>query len=129
MDKLSSEIVHLSRILEKQIPKGYHEIATEYVRQNIVSAVSKTILVILLLMIVIIGTRILIEAYKNKSKSRLFSDSHFYENECKLNSLGIALIIASGFCLVFALFELPDIRTAIQHAVAPNYYLIKSFIK
>lgn len=31
--------------------------------------------------------------------------------------------------LIIFVAALFDIKTAIQHAVAPNYYLIKSFIK
>ncbi|WDT64723.1 hypothetical protein NV391_06910 [Companilactobacillus crustorum] len=129
MNNLSNEIVHLSKVLEKQIPKGYHEIVAEYVRQNITGAIYDLLVMAFCILVVYFIIRTIKNANQNKK------DSMFFENydDPDISMLGIiavpvVVIIGIAVLIIFVSAFL-DIRTAIQHAVAPNYYLIKSFIK
>ncbi|MQS97028.1 hypothetical protein [Companilactobacillus halodurans] len=129
MNNLSNEIVHLSKVLEKQIPKGYHEIAAEYVRQNITGAIYDLLVMAFCILVVYFIIRTIKNANQNKK------DSMFFENydDPDISMLGIiavpvVVIIGIAILIIFVSAFL-DIRTAIQQAVAPNYYLIKSFIK
>lgn len=126
MSNLSNEIVHLSKILEKQIPKGYHEIATEYVRQNIAGAIYDLLAMVLCILVVYFIIRTAIKAYRNKKNSMFFEKNNWTDPD--LNALGAAIVISFVTLFIF-IGTFLDIQTAIQHAVAPNYYLIKSFIK
>ena len=129
MNNLSNEIVHLSKVLEKQIPKGYHEIVAEYVRQNITGAIYDLLVMVFCILVVYFIIRTIKNANQNKK------DSMFFENydDPDISMLGIiavpvVVIIGIAVLIIFVSAFL-DIRTAIQQAVAPNYYLIKSFIK
>lgn len=129
MNNLSNEIVHLSKVLEKQIPKGYHEIVAEYVRQNITGAIYDLLVMAFCILVVYFIIRTIKNANQNKK------DSMFFENydDPDISMLGIiavpvVVIIGIAVLIIFVSAFL-DIRTAIQQAVAPNYYLIKSFIK
>lgn len=129
MNNLSNEIVHLSKVLEKQIPKGYHEIVAEYVRQNITGAIYD----LLVMAFCILAVYFIIRTIKNANQNK--KDSMFFENydDPDISMLGIiavpvVVIIGIAILIIFVSAFL-DIRTAIQQAVAPNYYLIKSFIK
>ena len=125
MNNLSNEIVHLSKVLEKQIPKGYHEIVTEYVRQNIVNGTYKVLEAIVCAFAFYLMIKFLLRLINNK-------DSFYYENS-EVSLPGISLFAGIVFLgiVLFILFitDLEDAAGNIQHAVAPNYYLIKSFIK
>lgn len=131
MSNLSNEIVRLSKILEKQIPKGYHEIVTEYVRQNIAGAIYDLLTIAICLLIVYFIARTAIKASKNKEDSLFFEKNNW--TDPYLNVIGMLATFAGGvICfvtLVVLIVAFLDIQTSIQHAVAPNYYLIKSFIK
>lgn len=130
MNNLSNEIVHLSKVLEKQIPKGYHEIVTEYVRQNIASALYDLLAIVICLLVAYFIIRIAARAVQDKEGS-VFFDSGYSEPD--LSSFGAvavfgAVLVSIAILIIFIAAFL-NVQTAIQHAVAPNYYLIKSFIK
>lgn len=48
VDKLTDTLIHIEHVLEKNIPKGYHEIVQEYVNQNIVTAVVSIVALIVI---------------------------------------------------------------------------------
>lgn len=129
MNNLSNEIVHLSKILEKQIPKGYHELVIEYMRQNIVGAIYD----LLVMAFCILAVYFIIRTIKNANQNK--KDSMFFENydDPDISMLGIIavpVVVIIGIAMVITfIVAFLNIQTAIQHAVAPNYYLIKSFIK
>lgn len=130
MNNLSNEIVHLSKILEKQIPKGYHEIVTEYMRQNIAGALYDLLTIAICLLVAYFVIKTAIKANQDKENSVFYEDGY---SDPDLSGFGfLAVIIAAVICaaiLIIFIAAFLDVQTAIQHAVAPNYYLIKSFIK
>lgn len=122
MNNLSNEIVHLSKVLEKQIPKGYHELVIEYVRQNIVNGVGNFLLALFLLGIVIAFIKVVIKNYLSGEEGFFFDEDHD-----ETLALLICMIAAIGLSIcAIAFFK--NSFTDLQHVVAPNYYL-KSFIK
>lgn len=129
MNNLSNEIIRLSKILEKQIPKGYHELVIEYVRQNIVGSIYD----LLVMAFCILTVYFIIRTIKNANQNK--KDSMFFENydDPDISMLGIIavpVVVIIGIAMVITfIVAFLNIRTAIQQAAAPNYYLIKSFIK
>ena len=131
MNNLSNEIIHLSKVLEQQIPKGYHEIMAEYVRQNIAGAIYDLLTIAICITIVFLIVKTVLKSTNNKENSIFFEND--YSTNPDINGLGfsavIGAVIVSAIMLIVLVAAFLDIQTAIQHAVAPNYYLIKSFIK
>jgi len=125
LNNLSNEIMHLSKVLEKQIPKGYHEIVTEYVRKSMVSGTYKVLEAIACIFLLYFIIKFLLRSIHNK-------DGFYYE-DYEVSLPGVALFAGTvflGIILVVLFFtDLEGVATNFQHAVAPNYYLIKSFIK
>lgn len=130
-NNLSNEIVRLSKILEKQIPKGYHEIVMEYVRQNVVNIAYETTLLVVGIVILILSIKLLFKSFSDKENSALYylGRATYGGESYQMSGLGIVVTIACFISLAVIVSLLITIPTAIQHAVAPNYYLIKSFIK
>lgn len=133
MSNLSNEIVRLSKVLEKQIPKGYHELVIEYVRQNVVGAIYDLITIFLCLIIGYFIVKEVFKSYRNKETSLFFEPIRFNGTSYVLNTigdvaLGVAIIVGIIITILF-LCSFINVLTSIQHAVAPNYYLIKSVIK
>lgn len=125
MNNLSNEIVHLSKVLEKQIPKGYHEIVTEYVRQNIVNGIFDVLEAMVVIFVLYLLIKVFVRSINNKE------GFYYYEYEISLSGIFMNVGVATlSIILVFAFFyDLEHAAGSIQHAVAPNYYLIRSFIK
>jgi len=122
----ADEIAHISKVLEKNIPKGYHQLVTEYVRQSVVSAVGNLLLMFFLLGIVISFITIVLKSYYEHHKNMIFED---YGD---LTDAGAMIVGIGGFLsmilFIVVIFAFTSMFTEIEHAVAPNYYLIKSFL-
>lgn len=129
MNNLSNEIVHLSKVLEKQIPKGYHEIVAEYVRQNITGAIYDLLVMTFCILVVYFIIRTIKNANQNK-KDSMFFENYDDPDISMLGIIAVPVVVIIGIAMVITfIVAFLNIRTAIQQAVAPNYYLIKSFIK
>lgn len=126
MNNLANEIAHISKVLEKNIPKGYHQLVTEYVRQSVVSAVGNLLLMFFLLGIVISFITIVLKSYYEHHENMIFED---YGD---LTDAGAMIVGIGGFLsmilFIVVIFAFTSMFTEIEHAVAPNYYLIKSFL-
>lgn len=107
-DKLTDTLIHIEHVLEKNIPKGYHEIVQEYINQNVVTAVVS----IVVLISVIALTVFIIKKYCNLQEET--------KNNYELLLFGYMIIAAlvCGYCFM-------SFVNALQHVVAPNWYLLQ----
>ncbi|WP_369833388.1 hypothetical protein AB8P52_04120 [Companilactobacillus pabuli] len=131
MNNLSNEITKLSKLLQKQIPKGYQELVTEYVRQNIAGAIYDLLAMVICVLAVYLIVKTVTHAVNNKKESIFFEHGNWSDPDLSLTGIAstVLAIVTMVTVLIVFIAALLDIQQAIQYAVAPNYYLIKSFIK
>ncbi|MQS52159.1 hypothetical protein [Companilactobacillus mishanensis] len=141
MDKISDELVTITKTLEHQIPKGYHEIVLEYVRQNIVSLIVQSIILILILILLISGITYFTHCWRHPGnwlvtpemdiETSRYGDKRHVDKQLTNDGVIYQLFgtIAIMISLAVIIILLAVMTSHIQHIVSPNYYLIKSFIK
>jgi len=133
MDNLANEIAHISKILEKEIPKGYHQLVVEYVRQSIAGVIIWSLVIGVCVTLAILLAKFWINSSKNKEKSFVYDAEQWRSTvEYELNLAGFVMAFLSAAFMVFVAITVSssvgNIQTDIQQALAPNYYLIKSFL-
>lgn len=119
IDKLVDMIVHIERVLEKNIPTGYRQIVTEYVRQNMVPAVISGVLLIVLL----IGlTYVIVQSIK------LLNDYKIHGYYINMGTFALIYFLAFLTLVIATLVDLTYFTKFIQRIVAPNWYIINRLI-
>lgn len=111
VDKLTDTLIHIEHVLEKNIPKGYHEVVQEYINQNIVAAI---VSIIALIAVVILTVFIIKKYYSLSPKARDDNDIFFW------------LYIIFAICAVIYLGVWLTI--SVQRAVAPNWYILQRLL-
>lgn len=111
VDKLTDTLIHIEHVLEKNIPKGYHEIVQEYVNQNIVKA---AVSIIGLIVVVILTVFIVKKYFSLSQKAR---DN--YETEIMVYI--VVAVFICGFCSSMLV-------GALEHVVAPNWFILQKLL-
>lgn len=111
VDKLTDTLIHIEHVLEKNIPKGYHEIVQEYMNQNIVTAV---VSIVALIVIVILTVFIIKKYYSLTPTARYDNDTLFW------------------LYMIFAIFAVSCfgvlLTVSVRHAVAPNWFILQKLL-
>lgn len=110
-DRLTDTLIHIEHVLEKNIPKGYHEIVQEYMNQNIVTAIVS----IVALIVVVLLTVFIVKKYYSLSEE-------IREDNYMLFWLYIV------FAIVAVLSFGAWLTVSAQHAVAPNWFILQQLL-
>lgn len=117
VDKLTDTLIHIEHVLEKNIPKGYHEIVQEYVNKNIVSIGFYFIDLVALALI----------AFFIVKWCKRYTEDTKHDEEEKFWARG-ATIIAVIFLIVGGFALLGCMLDATQRVVSPNWYILQKLL-
>lgn len=117
VDKLTDTLIHIEHVLEKNIPKGYHEIVQEYVNQNMV-AIGFYFIDLVVLALVAFFIIKWCKRYTEDTK-------HDEENKFWVRFVTIIVLfflIVAGFNLLGSMLD------AAQRVVSPNWFILQKLL-
>ena len=117
VDKLTDTLIHIEHVLEKNIPKGYHEIVQEYVNQNMVAIGFYFIDLVALALL----------AFFIIKWCKRYTEDIKYDEENKFWVRFVTIIVV--FFLIIAGFSLLScMLNAAQRAVSPTWYILQKLL-
>lgn len=117
VDKLTDTLIHIEHVLEKNIPKGYHEIVQEYVNQNMVAL---GFYFIDLVALALIAFFIIKWCKRYTEDTRHDEENKFWVRGVTI--IAVVLLILVGFGLLSSMLD------AAQRIVSPNWYILQRLL-
>lgn len=117
VDKLTDTLIHIEHVLEKNIPKGYHEIVQEYVNQNMVAIGFYFIDLVALALV----------AFFIIKWCKRYTEDVKHDEEDKfwvrfVTIIVVFFLIVAGFSLLSRMLD------AAQRVVSPNWFILQKLL-